>query len=180
MPVHVVDALEVVQVCEEHGVQALGPLGTRFELRQAVLQQGSVRQPGQRVVQGVVLEALGLPIGLLARVRVQQERRSHIGEGLCGEELRVGELARNAAVQVQGSEPAVAVPQREREHRRQAVRGGGGAEQRVPRVLADVEDDDRASRGERRQARSLIELALELFEQQRSVVRSRDVPRRRL
>jgi len=66
-------------------------------------------------VQRVVLEPLGLSVHLLTRLGVQQVGGRDVGEDLRRREVGLGERARAVPVEVQGSEPAVAVTQREGE-----------------------------------------------------------------
>ena len=58
MPELVVDRLEVVQVAEQHDRRDTAPGRARQRVREPVHQQVAVRQPGQRVVQRTVREAL--------------------------------------------------------------------------------------------------------------------------
>jgi hypothetical protein len=54
----VVYNLEVVEVHEQNSDLTLPPLGARERVLEAVHEQGPVRQAGQGVVEGLVLEAL--------------------------------------------------------------------------------------------------------------------------
>jgi hypothetical protein len=73
----VVDVLEAVEVDEQHAHAPSAPARLRDRLRQALVQQQAVRQPGQRVAGGHVLQAL---FRLDARAHVLHERqdRDHL------------------------------------------------------------------------------------------------------
>ena len=107
MAVGVVDLLEPVEVGEQDrgvGVRALGPLGGVLE---SFLQQQPVRQPGQRVVQRDVVEAVGGRAGLLAGLGVEQVGSGHVRQRLGGLHVVRIQGARRVAVEVQRAEPAL-------------------------------------------------------------------------
>ena len=142
MAVGVVDLLEAVEVGEQDrgvGVRTLAALGGVLE---ALLQQQPVRQPGQRVVQGVVVEAVGRGAGLVASLGIEQVGGRDVGQRLRRAHVVRVELAGRVAVQIERAEPAVAVAQREREHRGQPGRERGRGERRESIVGAEVGDGD--------------------------------------
>ena len=58
MPEAVVDDLEAVEVEEQHARRPRAPAEAEERLAEAVEEQRAVRQPGQRVVEGLVLESV--------------------------------------------------------------------------------------------------------------------------
>jgi hypothetical protein len=81
---HVVDALEVVDVDEQHGGAGLLALGDRQRVQDAVAAQRAVRQPGQRVVQRLLAH-------LLLEVQAREADREHVGDRLQERPLLVAE-----------------------------------------------------------------------------------------
>ena len=76
----VVDDLEVVKVDEQHARDPAGPLGRGDLLRYPVLEQQPVRQPGQGVVEGPVLQLL-LELVLPGHVPEGEDKAGHVGVG---------------------------------------------------------------------------------------------------
>ena len=77
----VVDHLEAVEVEEEHGQVLVAPPGAREPVAEPVHEQRPVRQPGQRVAEGLrgqLLEALGELVDLLGLLL---DGRHHAVEG---------------------------------------------------------------------------------------------------
>jgi len=60
----VVDLLEAVQIHDQEGELAVLPLGRQDRLLKAVVEERPVGQVGQRVVQRLVLEQLGLRLSV--------------------------------------------------------------------------------------------------------------------
>ncbi len=57
MAERIVDHLEAVQIDHQHGDTAFAPLGIRDRLRQAVVEQQTIRQLGERIVRREMLQA---------------------------------------------------------------------------------------------------------------------------
>ena len=64
MSERVVDLLEAVEIHHQHGARLAGPVRGRDRLVHAVTEQGAVRQPGESVVERLVLERLGVGLAL--------------------------------------------------------------------------------------------------------------------
>ena len=101
---------------------------------EAFVEEEPVRQPGERVVQRLVVEPVRGSLGVVARLGVEEVRGSHIGKGLRRRHVALVEGARAVSIEVERAETATAVTEREREDGRQAGRDGGGREQREPGV----------------------------------------------
>ena len=154
------------------------PLATLGGVLEPLLQQQPVRQPGQRIVQRAVVEAFGGGAGLFAGLGVEQVGGRDVRQRLGRAHVVRVELAGGVAVQVERAEPALAVAQREREHRGQPGRPGRRGEHREPIVGVQVGDRHGLPGFVRHQARALADLGLQLLEAQRGLVRSGDVARR--
>ena len=114
----VVDGLEVVDVDEQHGDRRLGQ---RERLLDAVDEQRAVREAGERVVVGLVLELAlelaQLPHRLLEAVVLERDRGVG-GERLEQPQVGVGERAHDAgAVCEQHRADHARLPRQHREHR---------------------------------------------------------------
>jgi hypothetical protein len=96
------------------------PAGPQRGVLEPLSQHHPVRKAGERVMQRAVPELLRRGLSVLPRLRVEQVRRGHVGQGLRGLHVVGVEVARRIAIEVQGTEPASAVAQREREHRGEA------------------------------------------------------------
>nr|WP_254185397.1 hypothetical protein [Nocardioides panacis] len=175
--VRVVDLLEAVEVDEQDRRLGAGALRTTAGLLDPFLQQEPVRQAGQGVVHGQVLEPGMAAGGLLAGPGVEQVGRGHVREGLGDLHGVAAEVTRGSAVQVEGTEAAVRVAQREREDRREARLHRGRPELREAVVHTQVGDGHRAARLEGEHARALGQVGLQPLEQQRGLVRRGDVAR---
>ena len=87
MPEAVVDQLEVVDVQEHHGGVRHVRMAARQDVAEAIEEQGTVREPGQWVVQRVVPgRLLGAPAG--------DGGAEHVGDGLEEQGVLVGEPIR--------------------------------------------------------------------------------------
>ena len=73
MPQGVVDLFEIVEVQEERSHLRTGPTGLRQEQLGAIEQEGSVREPCQRVVKGLVAQLI-LEAPLRGHVLCHDER----------------------------------------------------------------------------------------------------------
>ena len=134
----VVDELEVVEIHEQHRSAAVDALGPFEPVVQALAQQGSVGQAGERIVQGLVTDVL---LGALALDRVGQ----HVGHGLEKDHVVRAEIPARARV---GAQEAERVPAAADDHRRAAdylVRGESRRGQEA-RLAGEVLDHDVAQR----------------------------------
>ena len=137
----VVEGLEAVQVDEQHPERPSGSEGAVRRMLQTVLQHQPVRQAGQGVAQGELLVTGRLHLGLGPRRGVEQVRRGDVGQRLRGSPVTLVQIAGGVPVQVEGTQPwALAVPEREGEDRREALRHGCRREQGVAGVGAQVGD----------------------------------------
>ena len=75
MAEEVVDALEVVEVDEQHRGGAAGPLGQRERVLDAVAAERAVGEPGQRVVERLVADAV-------LEQQARERDREHVGDRL--------------------------------------------------------------------------------------------------
>ena len=101
----VVGHLEVVQVHEQHAGRAAFALGPGQRVRRPVLKQQPVGQPGERVVEGPVLE-LGLELALLGDV---SQREHQAGHGTVPPQVAAAHLDLDAALVPPGDLPVLGV-----------------------------------------------------------------------
>ena len=64
VPERVIDLLEPVEIHHQHRPRLVVALGRRERLKHVLAEQGAVRQPGQRVMQRLMLETLGVRLAL--------------------------------------------------------------------------------------------------------------------
>ena len=105
-----------------------------------MLQHQPVGQTGQRVVLGVVVETVRGLAGLLASLRVEQVRGGDVGQRLRHIHVARVHLAGGFPVEVQRPQPAVAMAQREGEHRGQPGGHRRRGELREPVIGTQVSD----------------------------------------
>ena len=90
----VVDGLEVVQVEEDHRDPGSGAPEAGERMLHAILEQCAVREPGEPVVESLVMELLQEPDALGHVADVQQDPvDQRIGEAVVGDELEMAVLA---------------------------------------------------------------------------------------
>ena len=118
--VGVVDRLELVEVDEQHAGERPRPLGALTGVLEPLLEQHPVGQPGEGVVQRAAAELVRGLLGVLTGLRVDQVGGGDVGQDLRGGEVALVQQAGAVAVEVQRTESALAVVQREGEHRGQA------------------------------------------------------------
>jgi hypothetical protein len=116
MAMGVVDLLEPVQVREQDGCVGVRSLGPLPGMLQPVLQHDSVREPRERIMSRIVVEAAGGLESLFASLGVEQIGGDHIRERLGRRQVGSFQGAGGVPVEVERSEPARSVAEGEREH----------------------------------------------------------------
>jgi hypothetical protein len=129
-------------------------------------------------MQRAVLKRLRCRLSVLAALCVDQVGGRNIGQRLGGRHILRSQLTGCLPVQVECAEPTIAVPQREGEDRNESCSDRCTSESREAIVGIEVCDGDRHARLERRDARTLPDAGLQLFESQRGFIGRGDVPRR--
>ena len=179
MPVRVVDDLEVVDIHEECGDRGARPLGMRERVVDAVTEERAIREPGERVVEGVVFELVEEGLALRDVARREDDAADVLvvqqvgGQCLGVEPGSVGAAKRDLF----GSTRPLAADEFERPHRlvgvdqlgeaRPLERGrlepeqalGGRADEEDRRVRVDQRDEIGRVVDERREA-AVVELLL--------------------
>ncbi len=174
MAVLVVDELEAVEVDEQHRGHPPGPARAGDGAIQQLVQESTVGERCQRVVQGAMGELLDADGGLAARLRVEQVRRGDVRQHLGGRHVLRLKTTGRIAIEIQGTEAVAVHPHREREDRRQARGERPRRETREPRVHAEVLDRDCLAARVRLQARALLQLVLQGLDAPDDLVRRRD------
>ena len=134
VPEAVVDRLEAVQVGEQHAHRVARRLGAGARLREAVDEEGAVREAGERVVEGLVG-------GLLGGLRVVQRQAGVLGKREDGVTLDLAVSATRAArAEGERADELSALVDGRRDHRPEPV----DDDVRHPAgIRAVVLDDDR-------------------------------------
>lgn len=140
VPEGVVDLLEVVEVDQHQGRDALGVAGGQL-LGALVQQVTPVGEPGQRVVGGGVRVLLGDPGQLGVRLRVADRGAERGGEGTQGVLLPLGELDRPGEAEPEHTEVDQAVVPLKRQRDDRAVHRAGLGSRTVVRDPAGAAAD---------------------------------------
>ena len=145
----VVDVLEVVEVEEQHRHRPLVAAAPDERVLDAVAEQRAVRQPGERVVEGLVLEFVleGLALGDVAHVQ-HDPLDGLVAEQVAGGRLDVAPAALLAGA-ARGTRSATADRRAGRRARRSARAGGArprGARRRSARRRQSLRGRARACR----------------------------------
>src|SRR6187200_447414 len=130
MAVGVVDRLEPVEVREKHG--SLGVRATRPEgsVLETLLEQRTVRETREWVVQRAVPQAVGCLAGLGPALGVQQVRGRYVGQRLRSLHVMGVEVTGCLPIEVERAELPVLLTQREGEDGGETGRQRPGSEGR--------------------------------------------------
>ena len=130
---------------------------------------------GQRVVDRRLVGPFGGVLEIGAGPGVVEIGGGHVGQRLRRRHVVVVQLARRVAVEVESTELAVALAQREGEHRRQPGLDGSGAEDLETILVAEIGHGDGVARPVGGEAGTLVQFGLELFVAQRRFVGGGDI-----
>ena len=177
MAVGVVDRLEPVEVREKHGGLGVRATCAECSVLETLLEQRTVRQTREWVVQRAVPQAVGRLAGLGPSLGVQQVRGRYVGQRLRGLHVLGVEGTGGLPIEVERAELPVLLTEREGEDSGKAGRQRPGRERGKPGVEPQVGDCYRLAALVRRDARPLGHLGLQHLIAKGGLVGRGDVPR---